>query len=191
MDTKQQTKVTNQNKINFFQTVYHHQSADKNDLVDLESIDQPTIILIDCCGWYYKKMFPQKSIIGFETVKTVKDFELDQTYFDRLIDNQADNRIGWPSLTASKCAVVFDRSPLLKYLTLQQISNILDKISNKYMPDTIVLEQSLIFIDDARLVDRFYTVASLAIDNYIVNQFNYNTDKMHLSVRFQKKINTL
>lgn len=191
MDTKQQTKVTDQNKINFFHTVYHHQSNDKNDLVDLESIDQPTIILIDCCGWHYKKMFPQKSIIGFETIKTVKDFELDRTYFDRLIDNQADNRIGWPSVTATKCAVVFDRSPLLKYLTLQQISNILDKISNKYMPDTIVLEQSLIFIDDARLVDRFYTVTSLAIDNYIVNQFNYNTDKMHLSVRFQKKINTL
>ena len=191
METKQQTKVTDQNKINFFHTVYHHQSDSKNDLVDLDSIDQSTIILIDCCGWHYKKLFPQKSIIGLETIKTVKDFELDRTYFDRLIDNQADNRIGWPSLTASKCAVVFDRSPLLKYMTLEQISDILDKISNKYMPDIIVLEQSLLLVNDTRLIDRFYNIAGLAINNYIVSKFNYDTNKMHLSVRFQKKINTL
>lgn len=190
METRQQTKVTDQNKINFFHTVYHHQSDNKDDLVDLDSIDQSTIILIDCCGWHYKKLFPQKSIIGFETIKTVKDFALDRTYFDRLIDNQSDNRIGWPSLTTSGCAVVLDRSPLLKYMTLEQISDLLDKISNKYMPNTIVLEQSLLLIDDTRLVDRFYNIAGLAINNYIVNQFNYDTDKMHLSVRFQKKINT-
>ena len=191
MDTKQQTKVTDLNKSNFFQTAYHHQFATKDELVNLDSIDTSTIILIDCCGWHYKTLFPHKSIIGFETIKTVKDFDLDQTYFDRLVDNQSDNRFGWPSLPLNNYAVVFDRSPLLKYLTLDQISAVLDKISNKYAPDTIVLEQSLILVDDSRLTDRFYTIASLAINNYIVNKFNYDTDKMHLSVRFQKKINML
>ena len=190
METKQQTKITEQNKNNFFLTVYHHQTKTKDQLVNLDSLKESVIILVDCCGWHYKKLFPHKSIIGFETIKTVKNFVLDKTYFDRLIDNQTDNRIGWPGVVADNYAVVFDCSPLLKYRTVDQIYDILNNVANKYAPGTILLEQSLVFIDDSRLVDRFYNLTKLAINGYVVTKFNYDTDVMHLSMRFQKKVVT-
>jgi len=190
MDIKQKTKVNEQNLNSFFQNMYHHQFNNKEQLVDLNSINDSTVIAVDCCGWHYKKIFPNKSIVAVETIKTVKQFNLDKTYFDRLIDNQTDCRLGWPSIPPGNCAVIFDRSPLLKYQTLDQISNILIKAADKYLPGTIVLEQSLKFIDDIRLVDRFDNLAKLAVDGYIVKKFNYDTDLMHLSITFQKKVKT-
>ena len=188
MDMKH-SQVTNQNKYDFFRYVYHQPTATKESLVDLDCLNESTIILIDCCGWYYKKFFPHKSIVGLETIRAVKDFGLDKTHFDRLIDNRSNDCIGWPSVVDGNCAVVLDRSPLLKYRTLDQLSSILDKIANKYAPSTIVLEQLLTFIDDARLVDRLYNIATLAINGYIVTKFNYDLDTARLSVRFQKKVN--
>lgn len=187
MDTKQQTKVTDQNKSDFFLRLYHHQTATKKELVNIDALDEHTVILVDCCGWHYKKLFPNKSIVSLETYKTVKEFALDRTYFDRLIDNQSDDQIGWPSLSVDNCAVIFDRSPLLKYRTLNQISNILQTVAHKYTPNTILLKQSLTFIDDTRLVDRFYNIVKLEVNGYIVTQFAYDTHIMHLSIKFQKK----
>jgi len=187
MDIRQQTKVTDQNSNDFFCQVYYHQTATKEQLVNLDDFNESNIILVDCCGWYYKKLFPNKSIIAFETLKTVKQFKLDNTYFDRLIDNQTDSRIGWPSISPGNCAVIFDRSPLLNYLTLEQISNILAKITDSYLPNTVVLEQRLIFLDDFRSLDRFYNIAKIEIAGYVVTKFIYDTDVMHLSIRFKKK----
>ena len=169
--------------------MYHHQNSTKNQLVNLDSLEETQVILVDCCGWHYKKLFPQKSIVGLETIKTVKQFELDKTYFDRLIDNQQDQFIGWPSVCVDDCAVVFDRSPLLKYRTLDQLSEIITDVTDKYMPNTVILEQSLTFIDDNRLVDRFYNFAKFKIHGYVVKKITYDTDLMHVSIRFQKKFN--
>ena len=188
METKQQTKVTEQNKSDFFLRMYYHQTATKDQLVNLDLLKESTVILVDCCGWHYKKLFPQKSVIGFEAIKTIKNFNLDKTYFDHLIDNQHDHRIGWPPISIDNCAVVFDKSPLLKYRTLDQMSNILIDVTNKYMPSTVILEQSLTFVDDDRLIDRFYNFAKFKINGYIVNKFNYNADLMHVSIEFRKKI---
>ncbi len=187
MENKQQTKVTKQNKSDFFLTMYHHQNSTKDQLVDLDLLRETKVILVDCCGWHYKKLFPRKSIIGLETIKTVKQFGLDKTYFDRLIDDQQDHHIGWPSVYVNDCAVVFDRSPLLKYKALDQLSKIIVDVTEKYMPNTIILEQSLTFIDDYRLDDRFYNFAKFKIDGYVINKIIYDTDRMHFSIRFQKK----
>jgi hypothetical protein len=187
MDIKHQTKVTEQNLNSFFQKLYHHQTNNKEQLVDLDALNEPTAIVVDCCGWHYKKLFPTKSVIAVETINTVRQFNLDKTYFDRLIDNQSDLRLGWPSIPTGNCAVIFDRSPLLKYQTLEQISNVLDKVANKYVPDTVILEQSLIFIDDVRSLDRFYNIAKIEIAGYVVTKFIYDTDAMHLAIRFKKK----
>jgi hypothetical protein len=187
MDIKQQTKVTEQNLNSFFQKLYHHQTNNKKQLVDLDVLNEPTAIVVDCCGWHYKKLFPNKSVVAVETIKTVKQFNLDKTYFDRLIDNQSDDRLGWPSIPPGNCAVIFDRSPLLKYQTLAQISNMLAKAADKYVPDTVILEQSLTFIDDVRSIDRFYDIAKIEIAGYVVTKFMYDTDGIHLSIRFKKK----
>ena len=190
MDTRKQTKVTDQNQVDFFQTVYYHQNESKEQLANLDSVVEPTIVMIDCCGWHYKKLYPDRHIVGLEPIKSVKQFALDRTYFDRLIDNQSDQRIGWPAINLGKLAVVFDRSPLLKYFTLKELSDQLNIVAVKYKPSTVILEQLLTFVDDSRLSDRFYNIATLAIDGYVVNQFSYNTNTMRLSIRFQQKVNT-
>ena len=63
METKQQTKVTEQNKSDFFLRMYYHQTATKDQLVNLDLLKESTVVLVDCCGWHYKKLFPQKSVI--------------------------------------------------------------------------------------------------------------------------------
>jgi hypothetical protein len=189
MDTKQQSKITEQNKNTFFQKIYHHQNNSKEQLINLDELRESTIIIIDCCGWHYKKLFPYKSIIALETFWTVKNFELDSTYFDQLFHFQSSAYVNWPSVPTDECAVVLDRSPLLRYQTTEQLSCILHSIKNKYSPDCIAIEQMLIDIDDSRLVDRFYNIAKLKIDNYLVDQFNYNTNTMRVSIRFRKKVN--
>ena len=188
MDTRQQTKVTDQNRSAYFQTVYAHQTLTKDQLVNLDVLSESTIMLIDCCSWHYKKLFSNKNIIGLETIKTVKDFGLDRTHFDKLIDNQFDDSIGWPSVSETNCALIFDRSPILRYTSVEKLSSILNTTASKYDPNTIVLELPLMFIDQPCLVDKFYTLSLLTINNYIVTEFNYNTNAMHLSVKFSRKI---
>jgi hypothetical protein len=188
MDIKQQTQITDQNRKEFFRQRYHHQTDAKDQLVDLDSLKEFTVICVDCCGWYYKTLFPHKSIVSMETIKTVKNFNLDRTYFDQLIDNQSDDRLGWPSISAEQCAVIFDRSPLLKYQTLEQISTVLNTVAHKYTPATILLEQALKFIDDTRLVDRFCHISALKINGYVVTKFVYDLDADRLGISFRKKV---
>ena len=188
METKIQTKVTDQNRIAFYQALYQHQTNIKSQLINLDQLTESVIVMIDCCGWHYKNLFPKKSIIGFETFKSISQFKLDKTYFDKIIDNQRDNRIGWPNLVIDNCAIVFDRSPMLKYISVEQISTILNNVAIKYLPSTIVLKQSLIFTDGPRLLDRFYEIVKLSIDGYIVKTVEYYSEENYWYVKFQKKI---
>ena len=188
METKIQTKVTDQNRIAFYQVLYQHQTNIKSQLINLDQLTESVIVMIDCCGWHYKNLFPKKSIIGFETFKSISLFKLDKTYFDKIIDNQRDNRIGWPNLVIDNCAIIFDRSPMLKYISVEQISTILNNVAIKYLPSTIVLKQSLIFTDGPRLLDRFYEIVKLSIDGYIVKTVEYYSEENYWYVKFQKKI---
>ena len=188
METKIQTKVTDQNRIAFYQALYQHQTNIKSQLINLDQLTESVIVMIDCCGWHYKNLFPKKSIIGFETFKSISQFKLDKTYFDKIIDDHRDNRIGWPNLVIDNCAIVFDRSPMLKYISVEQISTILNNVAIKYLPSTIVLKQSLIFTDGPRLLDRFYEIVKLSIDGYIVKTVEYYSEENYWYVKFQKKI---
>jgi len=192
MDTnKLQTSITSHNQPDFFKSIYHHQLESQTQLIDVDLFKETTILAIDCCGWHYKKIFPQKKFVALETIKTVKKFGLDNTYFDRLIDNQSDSRIGWPSIVLENCAVILDRSPFLKYKTLDQITHIFNSIADTYRPDTFFVKMLLTFIDDVRLVDRFYNISHLRVENYIINRFDYNIERDQLVIKFTKKIPVL
>ena len=50
METKIQTKVTDQNRIAFYQVLYQHQTNIKSQLINLDQLTESVIVMIDCCG---------------------------------------------------------------------------------------------------------------------------------------------
>jgi hypothetical protein len=191
METKIQTQVTDQNRVAFYQQQYIHQTETKAQLINLDQLPTKTIILVDCCGWHYKSLFFNADVICFETFNTIKNFKLDKMYFDKIIDNQSDSHIGWPTLQLEKlenCAIIFDRSSILKYFTIEKISSTLNTVTSKYQPLIVVLRQSTMFIDGPRLLDRFYELSKLSVDGYIVKTVEYQTDKNHFYIEFQRKL---
>jgi hypothetical protein len=157
-------------------------------LINLDHLTESTAILIDCCGWHYKNLFLEKKIVALECFKTIEQFKLDKKYFDKIVDNQNDNLSTWPNITVNDCAVIFDRSPVLKYCSVEKISKILGDVCIKYQPTTVILNQSLLLVDGPRLLDRFYEIAKLSISEYFVKTFKYNADSDYLYAQFQKKL---
>ena len=122
-----------------------------------------------------------------ETLSTAKQFKLGQKQFDFLIDNQIYNNLTWPKINTNNCAVIFDQSPLLKYLTVAEITASLEKLADRYCPNTVLLQSSLFFIDDNRLGDRFYNLKDIQIKNYVVEKFYYDTTTAKLTMQFKIK----
>jgi hypothetical protein len=188
METKIQTQVTDQNRIAFYQQQYVHQTETTAQLINLYQLPTKNVILVDCCGWHYKSLFPNADIICFETFNTIKNFKLDKMYFDKIIDNQSDGHISWPTLQLENCTIVFDRSSILKYFTIEKISSTLNTVTSKYQPLIVVVRQSTMFIDGPRLLDRFYELSKLSVDGYIVKTVEYQTDRNHFYIEFQRKL---
>ena len=189
MVQKLQTKVTDLNRAEFYKQLYDHQTKDMASLIDLSQLEHGEKILIDCCGWYYKKCFPQQSIIALENIKTALEFDLTKNQFDKLFDGRSDDIPRWPKIVADSPTVIFDRSPILNYQNLETLKKILDSIDNIYRPKAIILRQSLLFIDDPRLVDRFYNISKLCVDRHVIKKFNYDLDSGILEIHFRNKSN--
>ena len=183
MEEKLQTKVTLQNQKDFYQSLY---STDR-PLIDLKKIVADQYLLVDCRGQQYCKNYPDLDIITLETITTAKQFNFTKDQFDYLIDNRVFNKLRWPKISTENCVVIFDYSPLLKYLTVAEIINELETVSEQYSPNTILLQSSLIFIDDNRLTDRFYNLVDIQIKNYMVEKFYYDTNNTELMIQFEIK----
>lgn len=185
MGTNQQTKVNDKNREQFYQQVYCQQFDTKQSLINLDMfIDD--CILIDCCGWHYRNVFPNKKITSLETVKSALQFKLDRSKFNKLIDNQHDSRIGWPELTVTDPVLIFDRSPMLKYQCINDLVKLLTNAANKYNAKQVVVNLDTTFIDDNRLQDRFHTLASICIPNFTVREFVYKIESNKLFIHFKK-----
>lgn len=187
MEQKLQTKVTDFNRENFYKQVYDHQTCDSTSLVNLSQLGSEKKLLIDCCGWHYKNCFPSESIIALENINTVLEYRLTKNQFDKMFDGRNNNIPTWPRLNIKDAIIVFDRSPLLKYQNLENIKKILNSVCLAYHPKLIVMKQNLLFVDDPRLVDRFYNVSKLSVDGCVVKKFNYDLDSFLLEIHFQKK----
>lgn len=183
MEQKLQTKVTLENQKDFYQSLY---KADRT-LVDLTQLPVIEYLLVDCNQEQYCKKYPNLNIVVLATLSTAKQFNLSQEQFDYLIDNQIYNDLHWPKIPTTDCAVIFDHSPLLKYLTVTEIINVLETVSVQYCPATILLRSSLFFIDDCRMADRFYNLVDIKIENYVVEKFYYNTLTTELMIQFKIK----
>jgi hypothetical protein len=184
METILQTKVTTENQNEFYKSLYH---VDKN-LVALPTICADQYVLVDCDGRQYCAQYPNLNITVLTTITTAKQFRLPRNQFDYLIDNQIFNSIKWPTLSIkNKCAVIFDYSPLIKYLTVPEIVTILETIANQYRPGVILIRSLLFFIDDDRMSDRFYNLINIKVDNYVVEKFCYDATSGEFLVQFKIK----
>jgi|LakMenEpi03Aug12_release.lakeMendotaPanAssembly.Ray.scaffolds.fasta_scaffold437595_1 hypothetical protein len=178
-----QTKVTDENRDKFYQQVYCQQFDSKHQLINLE-IFSNECVLVDCCAWHYYDMFPNNRIIRLETVKNALQFKLSRNKFDKLVDDQQDHCIRWPSLDVVTPVVVFDRSPMLKYRSLANLTNLLTSVSNAYQASHLIINMNTTFIDDTRLVDRFYNMASINIPGFTVKEFVYSVSINKLFIHF-------
>ena len=188
MDLKQ-TKVTDQNRSQFYQHVYYHQTESKNQLIDIEAVDVDNIVAVDCCGWHYKNMFPGKNVLPIDPIKTALEFKLPKDKIYKLVDNRSDHILHWPKFFVEDCAVIFDRSPMLKYLTINQLKVLFNDIQQTYQPNFLIARLQLMFIDSNRLIDRVYELSTIQVNNTVISQFCYNADDDYLYICFRKKSN--
>jgi hypothetical protein len=142
---------------------------------------------IDCCGWHYKDLF-DKQIIMVETIKTAHQFTLDKEKFDRLIDDRTDGKIVWPKIQCTRPALLMDRSPLLRYKTVPQISDFLSDLISNYHPTKIFLRGSLLTVDDFRLDDRFYSWQNFRLNGFVVTKFFYDTNRLTWQISLKSRI---
>jgi hypothetical protein len=184
MEIKLQTTVTDQNRHDFLKKVYPQLGQAKNQLIQLDQIDATTFIMADCCGWHYKSLWPDRSILGLETYYSIKNFKLDQSYVQGIIDDRDYSSIKWPNLIADNCALIFDRSPVLKYRNVNDIVDVMSTAAQHYNPKCIVFNFSTLFIDDSRLIDRIHSLSTLLIPGYIVIEFVYTTT--NITIKFKK-----
>lgn len=185
MDIKQQTKVSERNCNEFYKQMYRQPFDAKSQLVNLEQFSTDCI-LIDCCGWHYRDLFPNNNIISLETVKTVLEFKLDPAKFNKLIDNQQDNRINWPPVVCSNPVLIFDRSPILKYRTVSDLVDVLSNAVQKYQASQLIVNLHTTFIDDPRLMDRFNNFSKICISGFTIKEFVYTTSNDKLFMHFKR-----
>jgi hypothetical protein len=179
-----QTKVTPKNQLEFYQNVYRMQSDSKDQLVNLDNFDTDCVV-IDCCGSHYRTHF-DKNIIVLETIRSAKEFGFSKNQFDKLIDNRDGQPLTWPALSISAPVLIFDRSPMLKYLSLEDLCSTVSVAAEKYQAVSIVIRHHLFFVDDSRLVDRFYNFCNFKIKNYCVTQFLYDTRQLTYSFELKR-----
>tara|TARA_R110000868_G_scaffold214205_1_gene464307 strand:- start:630 stop:1190 length:561 start_codon:yes stop_codon:yes gene_type:complete len=178
-----QTAVHNSNRQEFYKNVYYMQTNSRDQLINLAEFDN-TCILIDCCGAYYKTLF-QQNIFVLETVNSFKEYKFSRDQFDKLIDNQIDGHIKWPTINILTPVLIFDRSPLIKYLDINNLCHLVSNAAEQYQASNIVLRQKLCFVDDARITDRFYNFYNFKIKNYCIEKFlyNVNTNECHIQLK--------
>ena len=186
MDMTLQTKVSDDNRDRFYQQVYRHQFDSKQQLVNLESFSNHCV-LVDCCGWHYRNIFPNNNIKILETVKSALQFKLDRCMFDKLINDQQDQHIGWPELNTIDPVLVFDRSPMLKYRSIPDLNNLLNIAVEKYHASELVVNLDTTFIDDTRLTDRFYNLSSISVNDFTVREFMYKVSSNRLFIHAKRK----
>jgi hypothetical protein len=183
MEQKTQTQITDQNRDAFREQLYQQKST-----VDIGQLTESTVIAIDCRGYLYQVQYPSKTVLALETMSNVADFRIPRQQFYKFIDNRQSDQLGWPKVDAANCAVLFDYSPILKYRTAKEISSMLREVSDRYLPSTIIVNLNLMHVDDSRLTDRFYNMAQIQLDQYVVQEFVYKADQKSVSIKFSRKV---
>lgn len=178
--------ITDNNRQEFYQTVYNQQFFGKSSLVPLHRHPANQYVIVDCCGWYYQRQWPQHKILCIETETSVSSFNLDQTLFDEVINDKELPNIKWPTATEKNCILIFDHSPMLKYLDKKNFLVVLDSAAEHYQAKKVIVRINHQLLDDFRLQDRFDTLCQLRLINYVVSEFKY--DELELHIVYKRKL---
>lgn len=179
-----QTAVHNNNMQEFYKNVYYMQADSRDQLIDLAEFTNPCM-LVDCCGAHYKTLF-QQDVFVLETVRSFKEYKFSRDQFDKLIDNQIDELVRWPTVDILSPVLIFDRSPLLKYLSIGNLCRLVSVAAEQYQAINIVIRQKLCFVDDTRVTDRFYNFYNFKIKNYCIEKFLYNVNNGQYHIQLKR-----
>ena len=179
-----QTAVNDQNRQDFFKQTFPHLTKSKQQLIQLDEFSASSFVLVNCCGWHYKNLWPEFNIVGLETLSAAKNFLFDRSMFQGLIDDRDFYKIVWPKIDADNSVLIFDHSPLLKYRTTAGIADVVSSAALLYQSTTVVVQLSTVFVDDTRLKDRITNFLSLTVPGYTIIKFEY--DPQNLKVVYRK-----
>lgn len=172
-----ETQVNDHNRLDYYRSVYPMLNEGADNLIDISYENNP-VVAIDCCGWHYSQVF-SKEIIMLETLYTAKSYRLNQQQFTKLIDNRNET-LTWPNLpNIVDPVVLLDRSPLLKYLSMDKFKSVMLDIVSVYNPSKLLVRGQLQFIDDNRLSDRIQSWQYFfPFPGFVVTKFLYDTRQM-------------
>jgi hypothetical protein len=77
---------------------------------------------------------------------------------------------------------------MLKYRSVDQLMEIFNQVQQAYQPKNLFVRLNLMFVDSARLQDRFYDLATMQVNHTVVKIFEYHAELDQLSMCFGKKI---
>lgn len=168
-------KYISENHLAFYQQAYRQQFDTINNLVNLSSYPGARFVIFDCCGWYYKRLFPNSNITSVEkNFWATTRFKDEPNMYDYTFVSKPGVEPMWPQITVEKSTLVFDRSSFLRYLTVEEFSKTLSDISSLCNPERIIFRVNPTFIDDNRLTDRIHNLHNLQVSGYIVEKFSYD-----------------
>lgn len=174
----EQTKVTKENRIDFFKIVYTVQSLPKDELFDLSLYKDKIVVAVDSCGFYYEQLF--FNVKKVEYIETVKQYKFDISMFDKLFTDPTNISIKCDVLLLDHCPVIF------KYKSVSELKHILSTMVDKMQPMHCLVRMNCATLNDNRFTDRFKSLSSILPDNYIVENFNYDV-RNQLSFKLLKK----
>ena len=178
----EQTKINDQNRQDYYENVYSIEYI-KNNLIDISPYVNETIVAVDSCGYLYRDSFSNLTLQIVENLQTVKQFNLDRTYYDKLFDSPE-------RITVVKNEILLlDHCPsIFKYKTLDQLVDVISILTKTIDPKYCIVRIALITLGDNRLADRFKYLSQIIPDNYIVCRYCYNME--YLTFEIKRKITT-
>ena len=164
-----------ENHLAFYQQAYRQQFDSINHLVNLSHYPGARFVVFDCCGWYYKKLFPNSNITSVEkNFWATTRFKDEPNMYDYTFVSKPGVEPSWPQITVDKPTLVFDRSSFLRYMTVEEFSAMLSHLGNMYGSERIIFRVNPTFIDDNRLTDRIHNLHNLQVSGHIVEKFSYD-----------------
>lgn len=176
-------ETISQHSQEFYQQIYVVQTLGRDELIDLGefSTDRP-VIVVDSCGWYYQKMFPQHNIRRMEGITTCKNMNLDRSRVDILFDDR-DKHLSFPKISLDNAVLILDHSVLLKYRTPSEVHEILNRLTVAIPCTDIYIRMALLYSNDNRFQDRLQQQIKILPAGYTVVKFN-----LDLNAKYQPLI---
>lgn len=174
-----QTKITADNREDFYRTVYPVVGMDKHELIDLNQLPG-TKVLFDSAGWRYEQLFADQKIVKLEHLNSCSSYKLERQQFDYIY---TDAKV--PALELGESTLVYDNGTYLKYKTAREIKQSLAYLAERLQPSMIVLRMVTITLNDLRFDNRIQSFLSTIPDDYFVTKFDYTVENLYVEMKIK------